>query len=321
MTLEFRVLLVLAPILLPLRSGISQDAAPATTPLHRIAPQSPAELRELFRYTGTPLPIVSAHRGGAGPGYPENCIATFEHTLTQTFSILEIDPRMTKDGHVVLHHDATLERTTTGSGRLADKTLAELKQLRLKDSEGNVTEFQIPTLDEVLRWAKGKTVLVLDQKDVPLETRVGKISEHGAEAYAMMIVGNFKDVAACHRINGDIMMEVMIPSRAKVEAFDGIGVPWQNVIAFLGHVPPTDESLYEAVHKKGASTMIGTSRNLDRQFHWRVRDEADSLRRDYQAILGRGADVIETDLPRDVGRLLYGPPLTSPQGRRGLRIE
>ncbi len=321
MSLYFRVLLVLASMLLTLRSGISQEAPPTTTPLHRIAPQSPAELRDLFRYTGTPRPIVSAHRGGAGPGYPENCIATFEHTLSKTFSMLEIDPRMTKDGHVVLHHDATLDRTTTGTGKLADKTLAELKQLRLKDSEGNVTEFQIPTLDETLRWAKGKTVLVLDQKDVPLETRVGKISEHKAEAYAMMIVGNFKDVAACHRMNRDIMMEVMIPSHAKVEAFDAIGVPWQSVIAFLGHVPPTDESLYEAVHQKGASTMIGTSRNLDREFHQRIGDDADSLRRDYRTILGRGADVIETDLPREIGRLLYGPQSASPPGHRCLRIE
>ncbi|MCS7467418.1 glycerophosphodiester phosphodiesterase family protein [Stieleria sp. ICT_E10.1] len=321
MTFPFRVLLVLAPIFLPLRSSISQESAPTTTPLHRIVPRTPAELREFFRYTGSRLPIASAHRGGAGPGYPENCIATFEHTLAETFSMLEIDPRMTKDGHVVLHHDATLDRTTTGTGKLADKTLAELKQLRLKDSEGKVTDDQIPTLDEALRWAKGKTILVLDQKDVPLETRVEKISQHKAEAYAMMIVGNFQDVVACHRLNRDIMMEVMISSHAKVQAFDALGVPWQNVIAFLGHVPPTDHSLYEAVHQKGASTMIGTSRNLDRVFHQRARDEADSLRRDYQMILGRGADVIETDLPREVGRLLYAPLSKSTQGHRLLPVE
>ena len=63
-------------------------------------------------------------------------------------------------------HDPTLERTTTGKGRVVDFTLGELKQLRLKDNSGNVTEFQIPTLDEVLDWARGKTILVLDQKDV-----------------------------------------------------------------------------------------------------------------------------------------------------------
>ena len=59
-------------------------------------------------------------------GYPENCIATFEHTLQHTFSILEIDLQFTKDGQIVLHHDPTLDRTTTGTGPVADHTLKEL---------------------------------------------------------------------------------------------------------------------------------------------------------------------------------------------------
>src|SRR6185369_1446845 len=130
---------------------------------------------DLLKYTGESLPLVSGHRGGAAVGFPENCIATFEHTLANTFAMLEIDPRYAKDGAIVVHHDPTLERTTTGKGRVVDMTLQELKQLRLKDTEGNRTEFQIPTLDEVLDWARGKTIVVLDQKDVSVEARVKKI--------------------------------------------------------------------------------------------------------------------------------------------------
>ena len=137
---------------------------------------------ELLKYSGEALPLVSGHRGGAAVGYPENCIPTFEHTLAHTFAMLEIDPRYAKDGAIVVHHDPSLERTTTGKGRVVDHTLDELKQLRLKDLAGNVTDYQIPTLDELLEWARGKAILVLDQKDVPATMRVKKIAEHKAEA-------------------------------------------------------------------------------------------------------------------------------------------
>jgi len=293
----------------------SSDKLTATR-LHRVVANSPAELRELFHYNGTPLPLLSAHRGGAGPGYPENCIETFEHTLHQTFSMLEIDPRVTKDGQFVVHHDATLDRTTTGTGKVADKTLQELKQLRLKDSEGNVTDFRIPTLDEVFVWAKEKTILVLDQKDVPLETRIAKIEEHNAESYAMLIVGNLKDAQTVYATNKKIMMEAMLGDFKKIAAFDSSQVPWENVIVFLGHDAPKDVAIYAAIHDKGARTMIGTSRNLDRDFASRASIDLASLREDYKAILHRGADVIETDIPRELGRLLAdgkqtdGPPAT-----------
>lgn len=279
---------------------------PGAFRLHRIDPQTPRGMRDVFRPTGAPLPFVSAHRGGPAAGYPENCIATFENTLRQTFAALEIDPRYTKDGAIVLHHDATLERTTTGRGKVADCTLAELKELRLKDNDGKVTEFQIPTLDEVLEWARGRTIVVLDQKDVPIAERLKKVSEHKAEAYAMLIAYSFADARKCHALNPDVMMEVMIPSREKAEQFDQLGVPWDRVVAFVGHTPPEDAALYEFIHRKGAGCMIGTSRNLDRRFLTRQVGNIQALEADYRACLGRGADIIETDIPTQIGPLLLG---------------
>ena len=291
-------------MILTVTGGLASPAFAAT--LHRLIPQTPAGLQELFRHTGEPLPFVSAHRGGPGKGFPENCLATFENTIGDTFAIIEMDPRYAKDGSIVVHHDATLERTSTGKGRVADLTLAELKQLKLKDTEGNVTEFQIPTLDEALEWARGRTILVLDQKDVPVAVRVKKIEEHKAEGYALVIVNTFKDAQACHALNTNIFMEVMIPNRAKVAEFDQLGIPWRNVVAFVGHVPPEDAGLYELIHARGASCMIGTSRNLDRQFVSKQVSDLKPLEPDYRAFLKRGADLIEIDIPRELGPLLYG---------------
>jgi len=301
--------IVVAALLLAPSRALPQDtprSAAASPALHRIDAQTPQGLRDLFKHTQEPLPVVSAHRGGARAGFPENCIATFEHTLQHTFAILEIDPRYAKDGAIVVHHDASLERTTTGQGLLTDFTVQELKQLRLKDTAGNVTEFQIPTLDETLEWARGKTILVLDQKDVPVAARVKKIEEHKAEAYAMLIVYSFKEAQACYALNPNIMMEVMVPSREKFAEFDKTGVPWHNVVAFVGHIPPEDAALYAAIHEKGASCMVGSSRNLDRQFTSGQVAEIQLLEPGYRAFLKRGADLIETDIPAQVGPLLYG---------------
>lgn len=282
-------------------------AADASAPkLHRLDAQTAQGLQALFKFTGELLPLVSGHRGGPDKGFPENCIPTFERTLQRTFAMLEIDPRYTKDGAIVVFHDATLERTSTGKGKVTDFTLAELKQLRLKDTEGNVTEFQMPTLDESLEWARGKTVLVLDQKDVPVAVRVKKIEEHKAEGHAMLIVNTFKDAQACHAANPNVMMEVMIPNRAKAAEFDALGIPWRNVVAFVGHVPPEDKGLYELIHAKGAHCMIGTSRNLDRQFIRREIADLKLLETGYRAFLQRGADLIETDIPAHLGPMLYG---------------
>jgi glycerophosphoryl diester phosphodiesterase len=282
----------------------------ASKPLHRVVTRSPQELQELFRYASDPLPLVSAHRGGALAGLPENCIATFENTLNHTFAILEIDPRFAKDGAVVVHHDASLERTTTGKGLVADHTLQALKQLRLKDINGAATEFQIPTLDEVLIWARGKTIVVLDQKDVPVSVRVKKVEMHKAEAYAMLIVYSFKDAQECFRLNPNIMMEVMVPNREKIAEFDKTGVPWRNVIAFVGHEAPTDPALYKAIHDRGATCVVGTSRNLDRTFLSGRLAEIKRLEPDYRSLLQTGADLIETDIPVSLGQLLYAatPP-------------
>lgn len=251
------------------------------------------------------MPLLSAHRGGAGPGFPENCLETFEHTLRHTFAMLEIDPRMTKDGEIVIHHDATLDRTTTGTGKVIDKSLAELKQLRLKDSEGNATSYQIPTLDETIKWARGKTILVLDQKDVPLATRVEKIREHRAESFVTMIVNSVKDAKTCHELNHDVLMEVMVGNHDKVAQFDEAGVPWSHVFAFVGHDPPTDKTLYEAIHQRGACCMIGTSRNLDTTFAQRVSQESSQMRDDYRQLISLGADLVETDLPSELAALLF----------------
>lgn len=287
-------------------AALGQESPPPASKVFLVDAKSPQGLRELFKPTGERLPLVSAHRGGAARGYPENCMATFEATVRHGWSMLEIDLRTTKDGTIVLMHDPTLDRTTNGTGPVKDRTLDEVRQLRLKDRQGNLTEHRIPTLDEAMQWARGKAILALDKKEVPVKEVVSVIAAHRAEAYAMVMAYSLKDITECHALNPEIMMEVMMGTQERFAEFDGSGVPWSNIIAFVGHTQTPDVDLCRRIRAKGASCMAGTSRNLDRQFLGGSVSSMEPLRADYIAVLKRGVDVIETDIPRELAPLLYG---------------
>ncbi len=272
---------------------------PYADSLHVIRIDSPDKLKDFFRYTTDRVPLVSAHRGGARPGFPENCIATFENTLRHTPAILEVDPRYTRDSVIVLMHDATLDRTTNGTGKVADHTWEELQKLRLKDTEGNLTPYRIPSLEEALQWARGKTVLVLDQKDVPMEARARLVTRMNAESHAMLIVYSYQDAKRCFELNSKLMMEVMIPHAAKAAEFDSTGVPWENIIAFVGHERPENRGIYQLIHQKGAMCVVGSSRIYDRKY-------LEGDRRIYQNLIGEGVDIIEADLAIETGAELRG---------------
>src|SRR6187402_840272 len=103
---------ILLAIAILARHACGQAPAGVDPPIeHALDCKSSAGLMQLLRYDGQSLPVVSGHRGGAQSGLPENCLATFDNTVRHAFALLEVDPRLTKDGEIVLHHDATLERT------------------------------------------------------------------------------------------------------------------------------------------------------------------------------------------------------------------
>src|SRR5690554_16503 len=147
-----------------------------------------SDTQQYFAYTGDSTLLISGHRGTKEVGFPENSIEGFQHALTQIPVIFEVDPRLTKDSVVVLMHDQSLDRTTNATGLLSDYTWDELQAYRLKDHEGNITTSMIPSLEEVLEWCKEKTVVNLDNKDVPLQTTVDLIKKNKAEKYVMLTV-------------------------------------------------------------------------------------------------------------------------------------
>lgn len=109
-----------------------------------------------------------AHRGLWGGSVPENSTLAYEKASEKKIPI-EIDIHLTADGHLVSFHDDNLLRMTGEDSLIWSKTLAELKALRLGDSN-----YTIPTLNEVLEIANGKSPLLIEYKNQPSKEFLGK---------------------------------------------------------------------------------------------------------------------------------------------------
>lgn len=135
--------------------------------------------------------LIAAHRGchNPVPGHallsaPENSLVGLDHCVAMGIDIMETDVRRTRDGYLVMIHDATVDRTTSGTGAVDHLTLAEIKALRLRDNEGEkgagFTNQQVPTLEEILVHAGNRIVLNLDIKDAIYAEVIDAVVRAGA---------------------------------------------------------------------------------------------------------------------------------------------
>ena len=260
--------------------------------LHVLNLKTVNDLHSFFRYTGNDIMLIAGHRGGVLKGFPENSVPAFEEVLKHTPAFFEVDPRLTKDSVIVLMHDATLDRTTTGKGKLSDYTFAELQDIRLKDGLGNVTEYAIPTLSEVIKWARGKTILNLDHKDVPLKMTAELIRKHHADAFVMVTVHSPAEAKFYLSDNRNRMFSAFIKTKKDFDEYEKAGIPFTQMIAYIGaQVKPENRELYDLLNKKGTMCMISAASSYDK-----LKDENKRML-SYISILNDGASILESDFP------------------------
>ena len=137
-------------------------------------------------------PLVIGHRGAAAVR-PENTIPSFAHALALGVDGVEFDVRLTRDGHVVVHHDADTARTCGERRTIAQATLAELRTLdagaTFASDAGGARPTRIPTLDEVLELLRD-VPLIVECKTVEVTApAVAVLRRHGLAART--IVGSF----------------------------------------------------------------------------------------------------------------------------------
>ena len=150
------------------------------------APSDRAEkLRDMILNGTSDYVIVVAHRGDWRE-VPENSIASIEHSIATGVDVVEVDLQMTKDSVLVLMHDETVDRTTTGIGRVADFTLDSLQRLNLKHKGEVVPESFVPTLEQAMLAAKGKVLINLDKADRYFDLVVPVLEKTGTARQIIM---------------------------------------------------------------------------------------------------------------------------------------
>ncbi len=250
------------------------------------------------QWLADPTPLVSAHRGGPYSGFPENAIETFQNIVDHTSAIIECDISMTKDSVLVMMHDRTLDRTTTGEGKVTDHTYERLKELLLVDNQGDATSFHIPTLDEVLAWGKGKALFTLDVKrGVPFEKVIASVEKFDAAAYAAIITYRMQDAELIYSLNSNIMLSVSAGDDGALEQIFNSGIPTKNLLGFVGTREP-EVAHYKKLQSVGIKTILGTLGNLDKSAEAKGSDQV------YLTYLKNGANIIATDRPLEVADAL-----------------
>lgn len=247
-----------------------------------------------------PATLLAAHRGGSLL-WPENSVLAFRNAIALGADFIEFDVHLSKDGEVVVIHDPTLSRTTSGSGPVKDRTVAELKGLRLKDRAGMVTGETVPTLDEVAAVAAqgGRRMLLEIKVDASrarypgIEEKVLAILDRHGLAGSTIVMG-FEaptwrrvrelrpDVATCALYSARTLGRTSLAE--ELETLRSAGV------RFIG-VEHTAVDAAAVAQARAAGIGIGA---------WTVND-AKSMKRQIDA----GAAILITDQP-DVAKALLG---------------
>ena len=267
-----------------------------------------ADMQAYFHYYPERDIIISSHRGGMQEGFPENCIASCEKTISQMPTFIELDFSFTKDSVMVLMHDMTIDRTTNGTGKVSDYTYEELQQFNLVDRDGNVTQYKIPTLKEVLEWGKGKVAFNFDNKymntkgvsqedkDRSIQYYIRQFSEGGdwAGYHNIFICPRSLDEALAYWNAGvhDLMFCVEISKPEQFEMYDACPIPWDHIIAASRTaMNPRMKDIYKKLHDKGVMIIVSVTQSDDKIKNDFDRNVA------YLRTLVSQPDLIETDYP------------------------
>lgn len=261
-----------------------------------------------------------AHQGGAWES-PSSTLFAIRRALASGATAIELDVHATADGELVVCHDATVDRTTDGTGRIADLTLAQLKELDnafwfipgadvtpgrpagdypFRGRAATDPEFRIATLREVLEAFPG-VVLNLDIKQTapvvpPYEAALARLlAEY--ERRDDVIVASFLDQATetfAELAPGVATSAGTLATAAFWRAVhQGDELPAVRAVAFQvpesrGDLVVVDEAFVEAAHRQGAAVHV-----------WTVNDQPSVVR-----LLDLGVDGIISDLPTMVSATL-----------------
>lgn len=239
-------------------------------------------------------PQVSAHRGAGGllgVVAPEDTLSAYRAGIALGVEFVETDPRPTADGVLVNIHDADVNRTTDGSGDVADKTLSEIQALTIDagDLEGDFSCERIPTLVEVLELCRDRAVVLVDaNKTDRVDLLVQAIIDADALDWAVF------DTSSIAKIDQALAIEPSLRFHIRPANLT-------EITAQLDHFAPALPVIVEieTADREAGSTLIhdrGT-RSLSDVFVEDALAAGSGGPTAYAEILDQGVDIVQTDRP------------------------
>jgi glycerophosphoryl diester phosphodiesterase len=224
-------------------------------------------------------PTIFAHRGSSIQA-PENTISAFELAISQNADAIELDAKLSADGQVVVIHDQTLDRTTNGSGKVMETSLATLKELDAGSWFGmQFTGEPIPTLEEVFEAVGKKIFINIELTNYAsvfdeLPNKVAQlVQKHGLKDSVMFSSFNPLALRRAHKQLPEVALGLLaLPGLPGVWArsFLGRWVPYQ---ALHPDFSSTTRHLIEKQHQHGSRVFVWTvneAEKLQQLFEWGV---------------------------------------------------
>lgn len=194
------------------------------------------------------LELKIGHRG-AKAYEPENTILSFKRALELGVNAVELDVRRTKDGEIVVIHDAEVDRTTNGKGLVSDLTLKEIKELSTEKGE------KIPTLDEALAFLNRKVKVLIEIKEVGIEEKVLEIVKSRGLEDNVIIISFHEDSLKKVREMSGVIKTGLIYVRHKDPIKAALSLKAQYLLPMYKFVYP---SLVKRAHENGLKVIVWT---------------------------------------------------------------
>lgn len=237
--------------------------------------------------------LIAAHRG-AHLDQPENSLPAIRRAVEVGADIVEIDIRLTRDGVPILMHDETVDRTTNGTGAVAEMTLEEIRALRLRGPDGEITDLPVPTLEEALEIGTDRVLINLDLKSDAVPAVVEIVRGH-PKAKVMYYNSN---VDVLTRIRANIMGALLMPIAESPDDALRLVQSFKPEIVHL-RASYADRALADRLDVDGVANWLNALGEVDDRIGRGGAAAADDL-------IGVRPDVLQTDQPERLRSILAG---------------
>jgi glycerophosphoryl diester phosphodiesterase len=237
--------------------------------------------------------IVSAHRGAPAAGVAENTLEAYAAMAGRRDILAETDVRTTRDGHLILSHDVSLDRSTTLTGLVSDRDWPEIRSAWTRTMHGETTSHHPATLSQLLEALRFGPVLQLDLKaGVSIQAVMDAVEAAHAQDRVIYLAYTDADIAAIVQRQPDATVSTVIPSEADLDQRLRLGIR-SNHLQAMFFESAVDPALFARLRARGVSVLVAASQ---------AEEDAQHVSRPlpperYAAIRDAGAQILVTNYP------------------------